>query len=112
MRLGGPFVLYNFVLGPLLTIAANAFAGQPLQYNEDCGPTWFVFWLLNFSILYAIIAQFMPVIRFKMPHPVLMTLGGFAIGLIWFGLNIPLSQTEWSIWNISEYWEASNIWSS
>jgi len=81
-------------------VAANAFAGQPLRYNEDCGPTWFVFWLLNFSILYAIIAQFMPVIKFKMPHPVLMTLGGFAIGLIWFGLNIPLGLSAWfGFWN-------------
>ena len=50
---------------------------------------WFIFWLLNFSILYAVIAQVMPVIRFKMPNPMLLTVvGGFVLGVVYHALDM------------------------
>ena len=103
MRLGGPFLFFNFVLGPLLTVASNAFGGQPLpHYTPAPGPTWFIFWLLNFSVLYAVIAQVMPVIRFKMPHPVLVSVVSVALGIALFAMNYPLglSTAPWGVlWN-------------
>ena len=101
MRLGGPFLMANYALFPLLSVAANAFAGQPLpQYAPHHGPTWFIFWLLNFSVTYAAIAQFTPTIKIKLPHPALITLGSIALGVVWFSLDILVSGTPWmEIWN-------------
>ena len=91
VRLGGGFLLYSVVLGPLQFMWTSAYAGGDVMYtpgNSNMGPTWFVFWLLNFSILYAIIAQVMPVIRFKMPNPVLLAVGGFAFGVVHLAVEL------------------------
>ena len=108
VRLGGPYLIYHIVLGPLLYVWTSAYAGIEVPYflgGSNIGPPWFIFWLLNFSILYAVIAQVMPVIRFKMPNPVLFTVvGGFALGVVFHLLvTTPVGSIGNGFWNMS-FW--------
>merc|ERR1712072_1155210 len=66
VRLGGPFILYSTLLGPMMNLWCQAYAGAPLEYNYTEGPPWFILWLLNFSIIYAVGAQFLPKLQFSM----------------------------------------------
>merc|ERR1712241_1288758 len=75
VRLGGPFILFSTLLGPMMNLWCQAYAGAPLEYNYTWGPPWFILWLLNFSIIYAVGAQFLPKVQFNMPHPLLLTAG-------------------------------------
>ena len=108
VRLGGPFIIYFMVLGPLLNVWTRAYAGLGVgSYSPNPGTTWFVFWLLNYSILYAIIAQVMPVIRFKMPNSVLLTVGGFVFGVVYCAVNMtPLGGgAPWNGFDLMNQWQ-------
>merc|ERR1712072_998174 len=76
VRLGGPYILYSTLLGPMMYLWCQAYIGtDKLYYNYSAGPAWFILWLLNFSIIYAVGAQFLPKVQFSMPHPLLLTAG-------------------------------------
>merc|ERR1712241_268747 len=93
VRLGGPFILYSTVLGPLTYLWCQAYAGEPLEYNFTWGPPWFILWLLNFSIIYAVGAQFLPKVQFNMPHPLLLTAGvGPMLCGIFYGMQVALDS--------------------
>jgi len=87
VRLGGPWIMWSAFLGPLLQMWVNAYAGLPVTYAYDQGTVWFILWLLNFSIAYAVIAQFVPTVRFGMPHPMYLLLIGAALGGIFYGIS-------------------------
>merc|ERR1739848_78158 len=71
----------------------QAYAGAPLKYNFTWGPPWFILWLLNFSIIYAVGAQFLPKLQFNMPHPLLLTAGvGPVLCGIFFGMQVALDS--------------------
>ena len=106
VRLGGPYLIYYIALGPLLFMWTSTYAGGDVTYFQSVstqGPSWFILWLLNYSIIYAIIAQVMPVIRFKMPNPVLLTVGGFAFGVLYHtlvgmtALGVTLPNMFWNM---------------
>ena len=79
VRLGGAWLLWTMLLAPLMQLMVNAYAGQPLGWAYDQGPTWFVLWLLNFSVVYAAIAQFIPTVKMSMPHPFILLVIGMAL---------------------------------
>ena len=88
VRLGGPFVLFTLFLQPLLqTIPGQAFYGQPIQYtlhgyggpSMNLAVVWFILWLLNFSIVYAVLAEFVPKIEISMPHPLALLPAGLVL---------------------------------
>merc|ERR1719313_2175944 len=64
-----------------------AYAGQPLSWAYDRGPTWFVLWLLNFSVVYAAIAQFIPTVKMSMPHPFILLVIGMALSGVYYGIS-------------------------
>merc|ERR1711977_753741 len=89
VRLGGPYILYSTLLGPMMYLWCQAYAGEPLEYNFTWGPPWFILWLLNFSIIYAVGAQFLPKVQFNMPHPLLLTVGvGPVLCGIYYGMEV------------------------
>merc|ERR1711977_639206 len=93
VRLGGPFILYSTLLGPLTYLWCQAYAGAPLEYNYTEGPPWFILWLLNFPIIYAVGAQFLPKVQFNMPHPLLLTAGvGPVLCGIFYGMQVALDS--------------------
>jgi len=93
VRLGGPFILFSTLLGPMMNLWCQAYAGAPLEYNYVAGPPWFILWLLNFSIIYAVGAQFLPKLHFNMPHPLLLTAGvGPVLCGIFFGMQVALDS--------------------
>ena len=94
IRLGGPWIMWSAFLGPLLEMWVNAYAGLPVTYTYNEGTTWFVLWLLNFSIAYAVIAQFMPTVRrIGMPHPYVLLLIGLGLGGVFYGMSVALGCT-------------------
>ena len=91
VRLGGAWLLWTMLLGPLMSLIDMAYAGQPLSWAYDRGPTWFVLWLLNFSVVYAAIAQFIPTVKMSMPHPFILLVIGMALSGVYYGIsNIPV----------------------
>merc|ERR1712193_192704 len=95
VRLGGPFILYSTLLGPLTYLWCQAYAGEPLEYNFTWGPPWFILWLLNFSIIYAVGAQFLPKVQFNMPHPLLLTAGvGPVLCGIFYGISAAVGSLQ------------------
>ena len=52
-RLALPLNVYAFVLGPCTGGLVSAMKGAKWSYAPDPGPTWFLLWLLIFSLLYA-----------------------------------------------------------
>ena len=57
-RLGIPFLLYVFVVGPLSDVVAQLLSGQSSTTRYvfgDVGPCWFLAWLLLFNSLYLFI---------------------------------------------------------
>lgn len=88
VRLGGPFLIYSVLLGPAMDLWISAYGGFPLSWKYNMGPPWFILWLLNFSILYAAIAHFLPKMRqFTMPHPLLVVLFGFVLAPCFWALG-------------------------
>merc|ERR1712241_378978 len=95
VRLGGPFILYSTLLGPMMYLWCQAYAGEPLEYNYTEGPPWFILWLLNFSIIYAVGAQFLPKVQFNMPHPLLLTAGvGPVLCGIFYGMQVAVGSLQ------------------
>merc|ERR1711977_338481 len=97
VRLGGPFIIYSTLLGPMVYLWCQAFAGEPLEYNYTEGPPWFILWLLNFSIIYAVGAQFLPKVQFSMPHPLLLTAG---VGPVLCGIFYGISAAVGSLYPV------------
>jgi hypothetical protein len=60
-RLGFPFFMYLYILGPLLDfVIHDCFTGdhsKSYTYTVDPGPPWFVIWLLMFSSVYMTFAE-------------------------------------------------------
>lgn len=84
-RLGVPFLLYFFILGPTLTCINDlVFIGRPTSYQPNAGPAWFLCWLLVFNTAYALIdtstgnPQYANFLVF--PRPTLLTL--CALGMV------------------------------
>jgi len=91
VRLGGAWLLWTMLLGPLMWLMVSAYAGQPLGWAYDQGTVWFVLWLLNFSVVYAAIAQFIPTVKMSMPHPFILLVIGMALSGVYYGIsNIPV----------------------
>merc|ERR1712102_89909 len=42
VRLGGAWLLWTMLLGPLMWLMVSAYAGQPLGWAYDQGTVWFV----------------------------------------------------------------------
>ena len=87
VRLGGAWLLWTMLLGPLMSLIDMAYAGQPLSWAYDRGTTWFVLWLLNFSVVYAAIAQFIPTVKMSMPHPFILLVIGMALSGVYYGIS-------------------------
>ena len=87
VRLGGAWLLWTMLLAPLMQLIDMAYAGQPLSWAYDQGPTWFVLWLLNFSVVYAAIAQFIPTVKMSMPHPFILLVIGMALSGVYYGIS-------------------------
>ena len=87
VRLGGAWLLWTMLLAPLMQLMVNAYAGQPLGWAYDQGTVWFVLWLLNFSVVYAAIAQFIPTVKMSMPHPFILLVIGMALSGVYYGIS-------------------------
>jgi len=87
VRLGGAWLLWTMLLAPLMWLMVNAYAGQPLGWAYDQGTVWFVLWLLNFSVVYAAIAQFIPTVKMSMPHPFILLVIGMALSGVYYGIS-------------------------
>merc|ERR1712193_327390 len=96
VRLGGPYILYSTLLGPMMYLWCQAYIGtDKLYYNYTAGPAWFILWLLNFSIIYAVGAQFLPKVQFSMPHPLLLTAGvGPVLCGIFYGISAAVGSLQ------------------
>merc|ERR1739848_668110 len=90
------FILISTLLGPLLTMWCSAYAGLPLTYIYSTGPPWFILWLLNFSLIYAVVAQVLPSLHFKMPHPLLLLVLGLGLGGVFYGLSLAIGSSLYS----------------
>merc|ERR1711871_1699928 len=87
VRLGGAWLLWTMLLAPLMQLIDMAYAGQPLDWAYDRGTVWFVLWLLNFSVVYAAIAQFIPTVKMSMPHPFILLVIGIALSGVYYGIS-------------------------
>ena len=77
-----------------------------LQYLFQRGPTWFVLWLLNFTLCYAVISPFLPTLRFRMPHPlIMMTIVGPALGGIFYAIHTTLHHSQYRDFGDMDRWE-------
>ena len=88
VRLGGPLLLMFMIFIPLLYVWCYVYAGDyPIRWKyQEWGPLWFVLWLMVFTCLYALIAQVIPVVKMRFPHPFLLLLLGFVLGIFMHGL--------------------------
>ena len=106
VRLGIPFLLMMNALGaPLYNVVVEAIEKKPMEFtvlNTDV--TWFIIRLLDFSVLYAVIAQVMPVIKLKMPSPILLSIGGFVFGMIYHALDLFIPDAYQKIWYSNNGW--------
>jgi len=103
VRLGGPFVLWSMLLGPVLNLWQYAYAGFPLHYSYTAGPPWFILWLLNFSLIYAAVAQVLPSLHFKMPHPLLLLVLGLGLGGVFYAISINIG--DWTSLGNMVFWQ-------
>merc|ERR1719159_2353295 len=110
VRLGIPFLVMFYFLGaPLYTVVGDAIGKKPIDFTflPGSGVTWFIIRLLDFSVLYAVIAQVMPVIKLKMPSPILLSIGGFAFGIIYHALALFIPDTYKGVWYSQNGWALS-----
>merc|ERR1712188_73032 len=105
-RLGIPFLVMMNALGcPLYSYVMEVIAKQPPVFtvlNTDVA--WFIIRLLDFSVLYAVIAQVMPVIKLKMPSPILLSIAGFVFGIIHHPLFLFIPDAYKAIWYSNNGW--------
>lgn len=85
VRLGGPYLLYCFILGPvneaIVTAHVSHVNGQKQEFEWvfQKGVTWFILWLLNLSVVYGLYElvkqRLFPKLKFTipMPHPLILT---------------------------------------
>ena len=103
VRLGGGVLLWSLVIGPFLGMWTDAYRGTTIYFEYGQGPCWFVLWLLNFSIIYAALAQFIPQVKFSMPHPLLLMLLGLGLGGVYYGMELVVGDYSFigsmAIWN-------------
>merc|ERR1711907_407289 len=106
VRLGIPFLVMMNALGcPLYTVVTDAIAKQPPFFTVlQSDVTWFIIRLLDFSVLYAVIAQVMPVIKLKMPSPILLSIAGFAFGIIFHALDLFMPEAYKTVWYCINTW--------
>merc|ERR1712072_1281284 len=67
----------------------------PVTYHfspTTVGPPWFILWLLNFSLIYAAVAQVLPSLHFKMPHPLLLLVLGLGLGGAFYAISINIGD--------------------
>merc|ERR1712188_280534 len=106
VRLGIPFLVMMNALGcPLYSYVMEVIAKQPPVFtvlNTDVA--WFIIRLLDFSVLYAVIAQVMPVIKLKMPSPILLSIAGFVFGIIHHPLFLFIPDAYKAIWYSNNGW--------
>merc|ERR1711907_117349 len=108
VRLGIPFLLMMNALGaPLYNVVVEAIEKKPMEFTflPGNGVTWFIIRLLDFSVLYAVIAQVMPVIKLKMPSPILLSIAGFAFGIIYHALALFIPDTYKGVWYSQNGWQ-------
>merc|ERR1712188_269607 len=106
VRLGIPFLVMTFALGaPLMTVVTDAIQKKPIDFTVlKTDVTWFIIRLLDFSVLYAVIAQVMPVIKLKMPSPILLSIAGFAFGIIFHALDLFMPEAYKTVWYCINTW--------
>ena len=84
IRLGIPFVIYMFGLGPLLIYLNWMVIGE--AWNEYIrwytGPCWFLAWLLIFNTIYATFGHHIPIYKASFPSFKLMFFIGIVSGLL------------------------------
>ncbi|UPR04381.1 hypothetical protein HOP50_16g77220 [Chloropicon primus] len=102
VRLGGPLVLWSAAFRPLVTLFEQAYAGAPLTYEYDPGVCWFLLWLLNFSIAYAVVAQFTPKVKVGMPHPFVLLVIGMGLGGVFYAIKKAIGPWD--------YFGGMNMW--
>ena len=91
-RLGIPFVLYTLLFGPALDLLIHSvFIGHDSKFNyyPDCGPCWFLAWLLMFNAGYVILDDTVSVLTVKFPSLIRLVLIGAGLGVVQLAL-IPL----------------------
>jgi hypothetical protein len=102
-RLGLPAIMWFLCLGPLMIFLIDCAFGLASSYhfNTTIGPHWFLLWLLPFSIMYALFAQYT-----TCTCPRWVKLPG-ACGLLALGLVLGFVQFVFSTYfNI---WEGRNF---
>ena len=78
VRLGGPYLLYSGFVGPLTDNIFFAHMERHAEWKFQQGPCWFLLWLLNWSLMYAAVAQLKQFLlpnlklRLSMPHPLVL----------------------------------------
>ena len=104
VRLGGAWVLYSALLGPLTIMWGLDYLSLPLKYLYSSGPTWAVLWPLNFSIAYALIAQIAPTVKWSMPHPFVLLLAGLALSGVFYGMTVAAGDSRWNYFGTMNKW--------
>merc|ERR1712176_153163 len=70
-------------------LVVQDYVGFPLSYKYMplAGTCWFILWLLNFSIAYAVIAQFTPKLKVGMPHPLVLLVAAMPLCGVFYAIN-------------------------
>ncbi|UPR03592.1 hypothetical protein HOP50_13g69220 [Chloropicon primus] len=131
VRLGGPFLIYSSFLAPLLWMGLKEYAKHRLlpdnmlmalvgmaganagtitqllefRYLYAQGPTWFILWLLNFTVAYAVIAQFTKPARIPFPHPFLLMVLGLGLGGVFYSVRAAVHGTGYDHFGDMNRWE-------
>lgn len=82
IRLGLPFLLYFWFVGPALaSLASSAVIGGGSYYSPDAGPTWWLAWLVIFSVAYALVDAG-PTLILERPHFGVLCACGALLGFV------------------------------
>jgi hypothetical protein len=89
-RFGLPVIVWFFGVGPLMIFLIDYAYGLSSAYhwNPVDGPEWFIVWLLAFSIMYALLAQYSSCPRWmKLPGACGLFALGFVLGFVQFAVS-------------------------
>jgi len=103
VRLGGAFILYSALLGPLNQMWITFLGTKQIEYAYDPDIVWFVLWLMNWTIVYAIAAQYVPAIKVGLPHAFLLLLAGAVMSAVYYGLSLGIPRLYMRTGGM-EYW--------
>ncbi|QDZ23717.1 acyltransferase domain-containing protein [Chloropicon primus] len=103
VRLGGAFILYSALLGPLNQMWITYLGTKQIEYTYDPDIVWFVLWLMNWTIVYAIVAQYVPAIKVGLPHAFVLLLAGAAMSGAYYGLSLGIPRLFMRTGGM-EYW--------